>query len=347
MAESKRHPARPAAFGPAGRSFRGNLHCHSNRSDGGLEPDRVIGAYKDLGYDFICLSDHFERSYGWPITDTSPWRDASFTTLIGAELTNPIPFPSRGCYAFVAVGLPFDFAPVAAGETGPELAARAQRAGAFTALCHPGYMATRVGDIEGLAEALDAVEVYNDGVQRANGRGDGWYLCEELLDRGFELASIASDDAHFQFNAYNALGGAWVQVRAESLDPEALLKALKAGAFYSTTGPLIDDVFVEDREVTVRCSPASTVSLTGPSWLQRHVADLTWDGTPSEPGGFFGAIEERRTDGITRCRFSLADPGPSQGGDTEGEWLAGDWWRVTVTDAAGRRAWTNATRLQG
>lgn len=43
-----------------GRFFRGNLHCHSNRSDGLLQPDEVVGAYRDAGYDFICLSDHFE-----------------------------------------------------------------------------------------------------------------------------------------------------------------------------------------------------------------------------------------------------------------------------------------------
>jgi predicted metal-dependent phosphoesterase TrpH len=50
--------------GGEGRFFRGNLHCHSNRSDGQIEPDAVVGAYRDAGYDFICLSDHFEVEYG-------------------------------------------------------------------------------------------------------------------------------------------------------------------------------------------------------------------------------------------------------------------------------------------
>ena len=43
-----------------GRFFRGNLHCHSNRSDGFREPEEIVGAYRDAGYDFVCLSDHFE-----------------------------------------------------------------------------------------------------------------------------------------------------------------------------------------------------------------------------------------------------------------------------------------------
>ena len=45
--------------GEGGRFFRGNLHCHSNRSDGLLEPENVVDTYREAGYDFLCLSDHF------------------------------------------------------------------------------------------------------------------------------------------------------------------------------------------------------------------------------------------------------------------------------------------------
>ena len=47
--------------GERGRFFRGNLHCHSNRSDGLVEPAEVVAAYREAGYDFLCLSD---RAYG-------------------------------------------------------------------------------------------------------------------------------------------------------------------------------------------------------------------------------------------------------------------------------------------
>jgi predicted metal-dependent phosphoesterase TrpH len=46
-----------------GRFFRGNLHCHSSRSDGLLGPEELVAAYRDAGYDFLCLSDHFEEEY--------------------------------------------------------------------------------------------------------------------------------------------------------------------------------------------------------------------------------------------------------------------------------------------
>ena len=38
--------------------FRGNLHGHSNHSDGSLNPQEVVNKYKEIGYDFTCLSDH-------------------------------------------------------------------------------------------------------------------------------------------------------------------------------------------------------------------------------------------------------------------------------------------------
>ena len=96
--------------GEVGRFFRGNLHCHSNRSDGLLQPDEVVGAYRDAGYDFICLSDHFEAEYGWHITDTRLLRDEHFTTIVGAELSSA-PWDERDAYWVTAAGLPLDFGP--------------------------------------------------------------------------------------------------------------------------------------------------------------------------------------------------------------------------------------------
>ena len=52
-----------------GRFFRGNLHCHSNKSDGLVKPEDVAAAYRDAGYDFIMLSDHF-----WTISAAGAWR---------------------------------------------------------------------------------------------------------------------------------------------------------------------------------------------------------------------------------------------------------------------------------
>jgi len=332
---------RPAPFDREGAFYRGNLHCHGI-PDGGIPPEEVVGAYKRLGYDFICLSEHFEAEFEWRLTDTSPWRDESFTTLIGAELSSPGPV-QLGKYWLGAVGLPADFSPVLEGETGPELARRAREAGAFVSLLHPGFNATRLSDVEDL-DAIHAVEIYNDGVQRAWDRGDGWYLAVELLEQGRELFGIASDDAHFAHGGLDALGGAWIMVRSPSLDPDSLLEALKSGAFYASSGPEIHDIIVDGREVEVHCSPAAVVSMTGPGCISRSVSHRRWDGTPLEVGdsGDLAIVKATGPDGLTCCRLSLESP--DEYADW-GVWSPGDWWRVTVMDAEGRRAWSNPSRL--
>ncbi|MFN8565692.1 MAG: hypothetical protein U0703_29595 [Anaerolineae bacterium] len=119
-------------FSKPGRFYRGNLHTHSTRSEGRLPPDAVFRFYRDMGYDFLALTDHFMEQYRYPITDTTPYRTDDFTTILGAELHAPQTLTDE-LWHILAVGLPHDFAPNLPGETGPLLAARALEAGAFVA----------------------------------------------------------------------------------------------------------------------------------------------------------------------------------------------------------------------
>ena len=76
-------------FTQPGRFWRGNLHTHSTLSDGALAPSAVVEAYKNAGYDFMMLSDHFIGKFNWPIADTRGFRSNNFTTIIGSELHAP------------------------------------------------------------------------------------------------------------------------------------------------------------------------------------------------------------------------------------------------------------------
>ena len=101
---------RPPAFANPGRFWRGNLHTHSDRSDGGLTPQEVCRRYRAEGYDFLALTDHFVGAYGYPITDTEPFREAGFTTLLGAEIHSGA-MSNGELWHILAVGLPEDFQP--------------------------------------------------------------------------------------------------------------------------------------------------------------------------------------------------------------------------------------------
>ncbi|MEM8752525.1 MAG: PHP domain-containing protein, partial [Pseudomonadota bacterium] len=101
---------RPAAFSAPGRFWRGNLHTHSDRSDGVLTPEEVCRRYRAEGYDFIALTDHFVGLYDYPIVDTKPFRGNDFTTILGAELHSGA-MANGELWHILAVGLPEGFAP--------------------------------------------------------------------------------------------------------------------------------------------------------------------------------------------------------------------------------------------
>lgn len=46
------------AFSEKGNWYKGNLHCHTNKSDGILSPAEAAELYRRNGYQFLCISDH-------------------------------------------------------------------------------------------------------------------------------------------------------------------------------------------------------------------------------------------------------------------------------------------------
>jgi len=302
------------AFSAKGRFWRGNLHTHSTRSDGVLDPAEVCRRYRAEGYDFLALTDHFIGMWGYPIVDTVPYRAPGFTTLLGAEL-HAGAMANGEVWHILAVGLPPgfaapdspDFTPHPAQETGAAIAARAVAAGAFVAIAHPQWSGLTLADARTI-DAAHAVEVYNHGCAMGCDRPDGFAIADLLLTEGRRLTMIATDDAHF--SEPDHFGG-WVMVKAQENEPDALLAALKRGDFYSTQGPELRDVRVEKDHVIVESSAVRSVIVQGA-------------GTGAK--GVHGTSMTRTQVPLARLR------------DTP-------WLRVSVIDAAGRRAWSNPVFL--
>jgi hypothetical protein len=298
-----------APFSAPGRFWRGNLHTHSNLSDGALEPRAVIDAYKHAGYDFMQLSEHFIGNFDFPIADTRSFRSNSFTTLIGAELHAPETTVGE-LWHIVAAGLPLDFPRNLDGETGAQVARRAHEAGAFIGIAHPAWSQLTMEDGRAI-DCAHAVEIYNHGCAIENDRGDGWYLLDQMLTEGHRLSAFATDDAHFKTPDHF---GGWVHVKAESLDPDALLESLKQGLYYSSMGPQIHAIEMNGKEISIACSPVDTITvLCGTSRTM-----------------------VRNGRAITEASFDLAK--------LEKGWLLkkqSAWFRVVVIDNGGKRAWSN------
>jgi predicted metal-dependent phosphoesterase TrpH len=295
---------RPPAFEPGARWFRGNLHTHSDRSDGVAPPEQVLAEYRAAGYDFLVLTDHFEARWGWTVADTSAARDDGFTTLLGAELSSA-DWDDEDVFWVNAIGLSVDFPAPREGEPHADSIRRAAEAGAYNVLLHPGL--TNLLDFDRLpVEHLHAVETYNQNAAVSwPDQAEARYAADALLARGHRLHVTVGDDAHWH-HPWDRFA-AWVEVRAERLDPDDLLAALKAGAYYSSQGPRIHDVEVRGDRVHVACSPARAVALTGIHGWRSDVA-----------------IGE----GLEEATLDLGK-------------LRSPYWRLTVTDAQGGRAWTN------
>jgi len=171
-----------APFSAPGRFWRGNLHTHSDLSDGALPLDEVVNRYKAVGYDFVLISEHFCDHFNWPIADTRHLRGNTFTTILGAELHAPVTSAGE-LWHIVAAGLPLDFPAAKKGETGPEIAKRAIDAGAFLAIAHPSWSRYTIEDGRALSFA-HAVEIYNHGCAIENDLGEGFYLLDQMLNEG-------------------------------------------------------------------------------------------------------------------------------------------------------------------
>jgi hypothetical protein len=291
-------------FDKPGRFWRGNLHSHSTASDGRLAVEAVCKLYQQEGYDFLAVTDHFLERYSFPLTDTRSFRAEGFTTLLGAEL-HAGSTELGDLWHILAVGLPLDFAPPTPAESGPELAARALEAGAYVAAAHPNWYTLSEADILSLGP-IHAIEVYNGVAVDHNDRGESWHITDILLNRDAHYTACAADDFHANpMNADFARG--WVWVKSESLDPESLLAALKAGHYYSSTGPQIHHVEVcRGEKLYIRSSPVSRIWVTGRTSLTRRI----------------------HGPGLTEAEVSLAD-------------FNSPYCRVTVRDIYGRQAWTN------
>ena len=113
------------------------------------------------------------------------------------------------------------------------------------------------------------------------------------------------DDSHFRDNAMDGFG-CRVMVKAQENTPDALLTALKAGRYYASQGPVIEDITRDGGTLHVRCSAASEIILLGNVGMATHVAGTA----------------------VTGAALSL-------------DRFESGWCRLVIRDAAGRHAWSN------
>ena len=229
------------------------LHAHTTNSDGELGPDMLVRHYEWAGYDVLAITDHWVR--------TAEPGTRKLLVIPSTELNAEAPDQANDAHV---LGLGIDADPVLPeGNFAPlqDVVDWIAGNGGVPYLAHTywsGLRSEQWWDTQG----LHGIEVWNSGCELELGRGDSSLHWDEALEHGRPFFALATDDSHHP--GYDS-GFAWTWVRAEKTQ-EAILEALRTGAFYGSTGPTIHGVEIGDGEVVVRCSPARSVTLYAGRW---------------------------------------------------------------------------------
>ena len=247
-------------FHEAGKWYKGNLHCHTTISDGKLDPQATVALYRKLGYDFVALTDHIggfrdkkTKIFKPLIYPLAQLNRPDFLVLPGMEYdTNR----SGETIHMLAIGPGYDQVL----EEGQDLSEAMKNwwdKGAFTFFAHPHWSLNSTSVLEDLT-FLPAVEVFNYATALSNGlRGNSQLHWDRLLRRSRRVLGVATDDTH---RPAEQAGGGWVMVKAPALTADEIVRALRAGRFYFSSGPTLDDVFFDtEGALHVRCSPVEVV----------------------------------------------------------------------------------------
>jgi len=232
--------------------YRGNVHVHTNRSDGLSSPEHVVEWYRSHGYDFLVVTDHNLQV----VTDDLVERYArpdEFLLLPGVEVTDH--FERRPVHVN-GLGVRKAVEPQG-GESVSGVIRRdrdeIERAGGLAVLAHPnGVLAAAISADAILGGGISHFEVCCADFLGGSGHDSTDEIWDAVLSTGAVLYGIAADDAHDFGPDSRDKGAAWVMVRSIGLDADSILSAIRRGDFYSTTGVILDEVSSTDRGLCLR-----------------------------------------------------------------------------------------------
>ncbi|MEE6135315.1 CehA/McbA family metallohydrolase [Mycobacterium sp. 050128] len=221
-----RPPATPnasAAFTPASvgaRWYRGDLHLHTEHSDGERDPGELVSAAHAGGLDFIVSTEHNTNSANrvWPTC-----RTGSLLVIPGVEVTT-----RHGHW--LAAGLPpggwVDWRYGPSDGVFPRFAAEVRQAGGLVVAAHPAAPLPGSAWEFGYAD-VDALEVWNG---RWNVDDEvSLRIWQRLLRQGRRIVAVGGSDSHAK---RQVVGAPQTAVHADELSMSAIIDGLRRGRSY-------------------------------------------------------------------------------------------------------------------
>lgn len=256
-----------------GKFYKANLHCHTVLSDGHLTPEGIKEAYQKEGYSIVAYTDH--RHYGWH----PELMDENFIPLAAYEVdmnefykvpgdfsrvktyhinlydTNPWKNPEEKAKSLLPERRYTDMNYI------NEFLVERRLDGFIACYNHPYWSLQNYEDYKDL-RAVWAMEIYNHGCEHDGLYGYNPQSYDEMLRAGTHLYCLATDDNHnstpFDDPMCDSFGG-FVMVKAEELTYQSVVDALLDGNFYSSMGPEIQELYIEDGKLHIKTSPVEKI----------------------------------------------------------------------------------------
>ena len=261
------------------RYFKANLHTHSTISDGKMTREEVKKAYKALGYQILCLTDHNT------IANHSDMNESDFLMLTGAEIDITAPgandfggqtyhlnliakeadnlwypanvkcwFPKVEEYEskiqYDNMDLKYNTDSVNA------MIAKANEKGFLVTYNHPTWSCQTYPDYAPL-KGLWGMELRNTECCLLGHNENNFRVYQDLLTLGNRIYPLGTDDMHTP----RALGQSWIMVGASDLSYGSVMEALEKGDFYMSCGPEITSLRVEGDVLKIACSDAQRINM--------------------------------------------------------------------------------------
>jgi predicted metal-dependent phosphoesterase TrpH len=251
------------------RWWRGDLHMHTVHSDGDWTIPGLISSARNMGLDFIVITDHNTASHHAEIDRLSKglkrllvMRGEEITTYGGH--TNAWGLPSGKWIDFRTH--PGDNARIS------NIAAQAHAAGALISVNHPFVLCGGCAwTYEATARDFDAIEVWNGPWDFTD--EPALQMWDKILQSGRRITAIASSDSH---RPDTPIGKPATHVAARVLSQATLLRAIRQGRVYLTekaAGPVITfEAELTTGKLRARWSIGDEVHLSAPATVRFLIA---------------------------------------------------------------------------
>ncbi len=240
--------------------YKGNIHTHSTNSDGDSSPEHVASWYKNNKYDFLVLSDHNHLT----ILDEGNTKKDKWPLLVpGEEITIREINGSPAALHINGIGIKSLITP-ASYESNidgiNDVVEKVNSQGGLASINHPNYQWwVSVDDIKYSKDAW-AFEVFN-GHMHSNNEGSlksmsTEEIWDDILSSGKLIYGVASDDAHHFTEEFSSTrsnpGRGWIYVKSKSLSVEEIVKSMRNGDFYSSTGVELENLEISRSKIYLK-----------------------------------------------------------------------------------------------